>query len=294
MLSPPVSDIRSTFTCSPKFKTDIWDVFNDKPDWNARGWPDLVRINDLVKSIVDKFELFDKTNKKVPPELGKYLYNLEVVQEHLGALETQTLSQTSRKAEFDEIIANINKMLAPLMTQGVTLGLTNFEGSKILSETQKEQLAEWFGSPWVLGYQASRDGWKSDDFHRCCDNKGKSITVVATANNTFGGYTTTPWSSNGRPLADTKACLFTLKNRLGVPPTRFPIAKHNYAIYCRPTTGPAFGTTDLLILDDPRVLHQGGDFNAYHDAVGQGHSIFDDASNRTGYTPVEVEVFLAQ
>ena len=45
-------------------------------------------------------------------------------------------------------------------------------------------------------YDATTDGWRNSDFHRCCDKKGWTLTIVETANDfIFGGFTTAEWES---------------------------------------------------------------------------------------------------
>ena len=45
-------------------------------------------------------------------------------------------------------------------------------------------------------YDASVDGWGAKDFHRCCDKKGWTITIVYTTKDfIFGGFTTAEWKS---------------------------------------------------------------------------------------------------
>jgi hypothetical protein len=40
-------------------------------------------------------------------------------------------------------------------------------------------------------YDATNDGWKKQDFHRCCNNKGWTLTIVETTEDfIFGGFTT--------------------------------------------------------------------------------------------------------
>jgi hypothetical protein len=58
-----------------------------------------------------------------------------------------------------------------------------------------DKIKEWLASvnktsePKLL-YRSSRDGWDACDFHRWCDSKGATITVVkCTEGNVFGGYT---------------------------------------------------------------------------------------------------------
>jgi len=45
-------------------------------------------------------------------------------------------------------------------------------------------------------YNAQTDGWDEDDFHRCCDKKGWTLTIVQTTKDfIFGGFTTLEWES---------------------------------------------------------------------------------------------------
>jgi hypothetical protein len=40
-------------------------------------------------------------------------------------------------------------------------------------------------------YDAATDGWDAKDFHRCCDKKGWTLTIVKTTKDfIFGGFTT--------------------------------------------------------------------------------------------------------
>jgi hypothetical protein len=181
-----VTDIVAAHKPEPKFKTDIWDVFNDKPDWSAKSWADLKRLNALVLSTVEKFELLDKSNKKVAVELEKYLHNLEEIQEALGVVESKTLSQRSRKDEFTAEIKEINSKLSGLFKKGISLqSKAGFVESTILKPEHKAKLIDWYGSGWRLLYKATRDGWEATKFHDLCDNKGKTITVVSHTNGAF-------------------------------------------------------------------------------------------------------------
>src|SRR5262245_16062548 len=74
---------------------------------------------------------------------------------------------------------------------------------------------------WNLIYKGTRDGFSVDDFHRCCDKQGPTITVIRTKEGDylFGGYTSVPWYNTpwydfltGESKADPHAFLFTLRN----------------------------------------------------------------------------------
>jgi hypothetical protein len=45
-------------------------------------------------------------------------------------------------------------------------------------------------------YDAATDGWGAKDFHRCCDKRGWTLTIVETTKDfIFGGFTTAEWES---------------------------------------------------------------------------------------------------
>ena len=47
-------------------------------------------------------------------------------------------------------------------------------------------------------YNARTDGWKASDFHRCCDQKERTLSIVKTTDNyIFGGFTTAEWTAPG-------------------------------------------------------------------------------------------------
>jgi hypothetical protein len=58
-----------------------------------------------------------------------------------------------------------------------------------------QQLQKWLGEKckWNLCYRASQDGWRAQDFHRHCDNKGPTVVLVKANNCIFGGYTDQNW-----------------------------------------------------------------------------------------------------
>lgn len=132
--------------------------------------------------------------------------------------------------------------------------LNVFVGSTLLTNEYEEKLLEFIGSelasseqPWRLIYRASEHGFDASDFHRRCDTFAPTISIIhADSGNLFGGYTTVPWSSATvrADQPDPTAFLFTLRNNLNVPPTKFPIAEgfQQCAISHNPTCGPNFGS----------------------------------------------------
>jgi hypothetical protein len=293
-----VSSIIAEHKPALKFKTDIWDVFNDKPNWSAKNWSDLKRLNSLVLGIVEKFELLDKSNKKVASELQKYLHNLEEIQQSLGVVESASLSQHSRKAELQAQSNKINMQIKELLGSGVGIGPKLFLDSTILKPAHKAKLVEWYGSGWQLLYKASIDGWSSSKFHAKCDAKGKTITVVSHSDGAFlvGGFTSTNWSSTGRYQNDRDASIFSLVNPKDLPPTKFGTRGQN-AVLCHPNFGPTFGVENMYRGHDLRVSNSPNSPGAcspssfpstYGDTTDHGDGWFDNGSP---WSANEIEVY---
>ncbi|KAL6049502.1 B-box zinc finger family protein [Balamuthia mandrillaris] len=118
-----VPNLLKTFRCGLEMKTEIWDIFNDKPNWGCSSWSDLKRLNNELLLIVEKFELLDRNNTKVQGELAKYLHNFEIIQLGLGKAEELTLSQQSRKEYFEEKVARINGLISEVKEEGAKIDL---------------------------------------------------------------------------------------------------------------------------------------------------------------------------
>ena len=79
-----------------------------------------------------------------------------------------------------------------------------------------------------LLYRGSKDGWAARDFHRLCDNRGPTVTVVkSSAGRISGGFTTLSWTSNNSGYkSDANALVFSVDEEV-----MFPCIKHEYAVY---------------------------------------------------------------
>jgi hypothetical protein len=57
---------------------------------------------------------------------------------------------------------------------------------------QWNKLLSWnvkgLNDEWCLLYKGSRDGFNAKDFHRLCDNKGPTITVIRTRQGRIFGF----------------------------------------------------------------------------------------------------------
>jgi hypothetical protein len=88
-----------------------------------------------------------------------------------------------------------------------------------------------------LLWRGSRDSFTAKEFHRRCEGRANTLTLIAdTDGNVFGGFTPVKWESGNKYKGDDslRSFLFTLRNPHGVPPRKFALKaeeKHN-AICC--------------------------------------------------------------
>jgi len=120
--------------------------------------------------------------------------------------------------------------------------------SKLLSRKYKKDLFGFFGKDvkkleLKLLYRGSRDGFTAASFHRMCDNKGATLTVIKAENtkNIFGGYNQGSWSSSGSYVS-TPAWIFSLVNSTGKPLKLLPSSGNTNNAYCNSSYGPTWGS----------------------------------------------------
>ena len=112
-----------------------------------------------------------------------------------------------------------------------------------------------------LLFRKSRDGSSCSTFHKLCDFKGPTLTLVRTTENyKFGGYTQFNWKSNkGRSPKDNNDDTFIFSLDLM---KKFTKIKNTSTVYFSPNAGPCFGEggSDLIIGPNSN-LHEGKTIN---------------------------------
>ena len=53
-----------------------------------------------------------------------------------------------------------------------------------------------YNSHWLLCWRATLHGWNANQFHRRCDGKRDTVTIIKKGKYVFGGYTDIPWGKN--------------------------------------------------------------------------------------------------
>ena len=162
-------------------------------------------------------------------------------------------------------------------------------------------ILEWCGyKKMKLLYRGSRDGALSKDFHKKCDNKGPTVTLIKSEEEyIFGGYTSISWSNGYDICLDNNSFIFTLINMYNLNPIKFKPKSKGYICHSK-YDEPNFGNEERLLrkIYDIRI----GDYfknklsysefpNIYEDISGKGKSIFIGKNNDGNFKVIEIEVF---
>lgn len=189
--------------------------------------------------------------------------------------------------------------VANVKTNKVTIDsliLSREEGKNKLSD----ELTEWCRTTdFELLYRGTRDGFEASDFHRRCDDKGKTLVLIKnTSGHVFGGVATISWSSTASGCNHKQApgsFLFTLTNMYGTQPTKFPLKDENdgCAICHDRDYLPCFGSGHDIII--PSKCNENNSSSClpgvYNDLTGKGNSIFSSSTSTSSFKIQEIEVF---
>ncbi|CAF0859814.1 unnamed protein product [Didymodactylos carnosus] len=148
----------------------------------------------------------------------------------------------------------------PIPSAALTIHKQLFmEGTLLDNKQHQLKLSEFSGYPhqrWDLIYKGTRDGFDAKDFHRQCDGRSPTMTVLQSKQDgyLFGGYTAVAWSSTEGIKNDQNAFLFTLTSPHNQPITKLPLmSKDNpRAVYHAKDYGPISGMLRSTIAYPPK------------------------------------------
>jgi uncharacterized FlaG/YvyC family protein len=219
--------------------------------------------------------------------------NISRITDVLERIHKTLTNQESRLQIMQRKVAEINALNTRLITD-VGARYANTINSVILSarEDLKKQLLEWYpDKQWVLLYRATRDGFRGADFHRMCDSKGATCTIIRNGNNIFGGFTPAAWDSSNTYNNASGTTIFTLVNPAGTVPTQYACINPANAIYCDAQYGPTFGAGhDIYICDNSNSNASSycGFANTFQDTTLRGNTTFTGCYNNWLVNEIEV------
>ncbi|EXX59847.1 uncharacterized protein OCT59_027234 [Rhizophagus irregularis] len=133
--------------------------------------------------------------------------------------------------------------------------------SKIITIQHAELISKWIDRLEItdeienaykfrLLFRGSRDGFTHKKFHKICDNRPRTITIIKVnnSNEILGGYNPIAWKSNDYEFfgATKDSFIFSFKNSVDVESYILSRVKsEKYATYNHSDLGPSFGVRDL-------------------------------------------------
>ena len=199
---------------------EIKIVLNKKEKSDKDKIDDLYLIIDNMKSYYNKkidelTNINQQQNNKIN-ELNDKIENLKEIINEIKDSKNQPKIENAKTIFNDSLILNKNNDYISNLNKWINQREGQF----------KTQLL----------FRKSINGNSFDDFHRLCDNQGKTLVLIQTANNLIiGGYTSKDWDTSEKWYKDDKSFLFSLtKGRI------FPIKKNFDAIRGSAELGPWF------------------------------------------------------
>ncbi|KAK8807244.1 hypothetical protein WA158_004003 [Blastocystis sp. Blastoise] len=193
----------------------------------------------------------------------KYEY-IEYITEYVNNgtidIEEEKLSDINKELLENEMVELFGEKGREEAKEAIT-PFKCFNDTKILiNKVMETPLVNWLGKEkkWKLLFRASDHNYSASEFHKYCDNKGETVTLIKHIGhnnhmNIFGGYTDQSWKSgSGSYKPYSKEFLFTLNNEHNIPPTQYDYTNTSKScgIYCSSSYGPVFGGGhDIYICD---------------------------------------------
>ncbi|CAF4087989.1 unnamed protein product, partial [Adineta steineri] len=230
-------------------------------------WHDetIKNINDLYEMKKEKLDLLFEENKEIfTSRANGHLKIVDTLKNETTTFikEDDVTSEQLKilKQKLHELEDDVKKTPTNLIRCDIKPLLINYASVLIYSTTDNDMyggtllctdhqliLNDFYGNAiqkWELIYKATIDGFHSEDFHRCSDDRGPTMTIIQSKNGNylFGGYTEISWTCDNTYKKDPNAFLFTLRNPHDVQPTKFTLkSKTDLAVGHAKTTGPYFG-----------------------------------------------------
>ncbi|KAK8797242.1 hypothetical protein WA158_004450 [Blastocystis sp. Blastoise] len=286
-----------------KESDDVILYINDKKDdilrdyWKKNGlWTKIV--NEYDDGYVDYDEKNNEMFMKMDYTYIDYIYEyiqyncIYVSEEETKNINKELLENEMCRLFGDKVINIVDECIIPYSYFPYTRILTN--------KSMEIPLMNWLGKEkkWKLLFRASEHNYSKDEFHRYCDNKGETVTIIKHIShnnhiNIFGGYTDQSWAGSDWKNYS-KEFLFTLTNEHGIPPTKYDYinSDRSKAIYCYSSYGPIFGCgCDIYISDQCHSNTNSSCKASSYSQVNtpQKHSLFVNTNNSNSTNKFTVE-----
>ena len=164
------------------------------------------------------------------------------------------------------------------------------KNSKIIENEREKDLAlrKWINPnrkdfEIKLLFRMSRDGNKSSEYHRLCDNKNNLLTIIETdTNKKFGGFASQSWSVKGQNIE--KTFMFSLNDM-----KKFDRINNEKSKWNGPSYGPIFGNAWDIYINS--TMTTGCEQHNSNSVFLTDKNFINNGNNSTNFNVKEIEVF---
>ena len=212
-----------------------------------------------IKASVEESELLDKEYNE--NKLSLFINNCLNIENNIKKINN--IEESIKKYNdsvniklrfYPEHEKNINEFLDVIKNFGKINKNDLSNSSKLNNDLNKEDaIINWIKqkinkdlNKFELIFRMSENGSKAQDFHKFCDSKGPTLTLIKTTKNKlFGGFTPLNWDSKEKDLEDESNQTFIFSLDLM---KKYDIIKINDpAIRNSSSRGPYFGNCDFCL-----------------------------------------------
>ncbi|GBB90175.1 hypothetical protein RclHR1_17050003 [Rhizophagus clarus] len=203
------------------FQMDVIQVWDHVLKWGIAQNPELP--SDPLNYSKDDFNILKNTLQHFIPFIK--FFNL-TPKEYLNKVYPykKVIPKDLRENLFKYFIDKSNNNPEPKIVVKEN-SLKNID-SKIITDQHAELISEWIDRleitdmitnsyEFKLILRGSRDGFSSHKFHKICDGKSHTVSIIKVkdSNEILGGYNPIFWSSTGRYSSTKDSFIFSFKNK---------------------------------------------------------------------------------
>jgi len=177
----------------------------------------LSECSDIVEAVGDFLSIFEKDERRRASDLGNMVVK-----------KLKTCSNI-----IEAVNAFRQNHFSPMKRGAIGLELNE---ARYLNQILKDANMKLGKTLFI----ATKDGDSSAQFHKLCDGKGATVTIVlSTTNAVFGGYSFHQWGGSARYHSSKTNFLFRLRPAM----SKYTVKKgrEGNAMYTHPSYGPTFG-----------------------------------------------------
>jgi len=117
----------------------VEDIFNDNIDYTCKKFEDIIRLNNQMNKVVQKFRRFGGSSEAIE-DITSFMYNFELLQVSLGSLEEKMLDVNSQFEKLNKMAEEVNQKMKILKDIAEKSQVTSNKWPMEISNQKKENV----------------------------------------------------------------------------------------------------------------------------------------------------------